>query len=51
MTEFDVGFGDLPNVILTPHVGGNTEEAQRSIGVEVAHALSEFIDRGPPRGR
>ncbi|MBM3974853.1 MAG: phosphoglycerate dehydrogenase [Planctomycetes bacterium] len=36
----------LPNVILTPHVGGNTEEAQRNIGIEVANALVAFIDRG-----
>jgi len=30
------------NVILTPHVGGSTEEAQESIGVEVAHKLVRF---------
>ncbi|MCA3009274.1 MAG: phosphoglycerate dehydrogenase [Phycisphaerales bacterium] len=40
----------LPNVILTPHVGGNTEEAQRNIGIEVATALIAFIDRGVTEG-
>ena len=50
VAEFDVGFAELPNVILTPHVGGNTEEAQRNIGLEVAHSLSEFIDRGSTEG-
>lgn len=47
---FDVGFAEFHNVILTPHVGGNTEEAQKNIGLEVAQAISEFIDRGSTDG-
>ncbi len=34
------------NVILTPHVGGSTEEAQNSIGVEVAEKLVKFNRNG-----
>jgi D-3-phosphoglycerate dehydrogenase len=34
------------NVILTPHVGGSTEEAQESIGVEVAEKLVRFQANG-----
>ena len=36
----------LPNVILTPHVGGSTEEAQERIGAEVARKLVEYSDTG-----
>jgi D-3-phosphoglycerate dehydrogenase / 2-oxoglutarate reductase len=40
----------LENVILTPHIGGSTEEAQRNIGEEVASALIRFTDTGSTTG-
>ena len=40
----------LENVILTPHIGGSTEEAQRNIGIEVAEALSGYFDEGISTG-
>ncbi len=36
----------LPNVILTPHIGGSTEEAQRNIGEFVSQKLMRFINKG-----
>jgi D-3-phosphoglycerate dehydrogenase / 2-oxoglutarate reductase len=36
----------LPNVILTPHVGGSTEEAQEAIGQFVAKKLSDYVTTG-----
>ncbi|KAL6900256.1 hypothetical protein GGI43DRAFT_404912 [Trichoderma evansii] len=36
----------LSNLILTPHIGGSTEEAQSAIGVEVAEALVRYINLG-----
>ncbi|RDB28955.1 D-3-phosphoglycerate dehydrogenase 1 [Hypsizygus marmoreus] len=40
----------LHNVILTPHIGGSTEEAQRMIGDEVAQALSSYLGYGSTLG-
>lgn len=40
----------LPNVILTPHVAGSTEEAQEKIGTEVAGKLVAYSDRGATVG-
>lgn len=41
---------NLPNVILTPHIGGSTEEAQENIGEYVADKLLEFINNGGTQG-
>ncbi len=40
----------LPNVILTPHIGGSTEEAQEAIGREVASSLAKYITLGTTTG-
>ncbi len=40
----------LPNVLLTPHIGGSTEEAQENIGTEVAAKLLNFLDTGATIG-
>lgn len=36
----------LENVILTPHIGGSTAEAQKNIGLEVASALVKYVNQG-----
>ncbi|KAI8341997.1 hypothetical protein BC941DRAFT_415064, partial [Chlamydoabsidia padenii] len=38
------------NLIMTPHIGGSTEEAQRMIGIEVSNALVKFINEGTSIG-
>lgn len=40
----------LPNVLLTPHIGGATEEAQSTIGTEVADKLIRYINDGSSIG-
>lgn len=40
----------LSNVILTPHIGGSTEEAQYSIGLEVAESFRKFLQYGTTAG-
>lgn len=40
----------LNNVILTPHIGGSTEEAQYSIGIEVAESFRKFLKLGTTAG-
>lgn len=44
--EFISPLRGLDNVILTPHVGGSTQEAQANIGIEVAQKLVKYSDNG-----
>lgn len=37
---------NIPNLVLTPHLGASTEEAQESIGLEVAQAITEVLRGG-----
>ncbi len=44
--EFRSELRGLPNVILTPHIGGSTEEAQADIGSFVAEKLLKYVSEG-----
>ena len=44
--EFTSPLRGLDNVILTPHIGGSTMEAQANIGLEVAEKLVKYSDNG-----
>ncbi len=47
---FESALRGLDNVILTPHIGGSTMEAQANIGTEVAQKLIEYSDNGSTVG-
>lgn len=44
--EFVSPLREFDNVILTPHVGGSTQEAQANIGLEVAEKFVRYSDQG-----
>ena len=44
--RFQSPLQDLPNVILTPHIGGSTEEAQQNIGEDVSIKLLNYLEKG-----
>jgi D-3-phosphoglycerate dehydrogenase len=47
---FESPLRDLDNVILTPHVGGSTVEAQSNLGIEVSEKLRDYLMLGALRG-
>ncbi len=40
----------MPNVLLTPHIGGSTQESQENIGSEVAEKLVRYMQAGTTKG-
>lgn len=47
---FETPLQGLSNVILTPHIGGSTEEAQQNIGEDVSNKLFNFLEKGITTG-
>lgn len=48
--KFKSPLQNLSNVILTPHIGGSTEEAQYAIGLEVAESFRKYLQYGSTQG-
>lgn len=48
--KFESPVQGLRNVILTPHIGGSTIEAQENIGIDVASKLISFLETGSSNG-
>lgn len=47
---FETPLQGLKNVLLTPHIGGSTEEAQQNIGEDVSAKLFNFLEKGITTG-
>jgi D-3-phosphoglycerate dehydrogenase len=45
----DFPLRDLPQVVMTPHLGASTEEAQENVGIEVAEAITDYLLNGVVR--
>lgn len=50
LQKFSSPLQGVPNVILTPHIGGSTEEAQVNIGHEVTNSLLAYMQQGKSFG-
>lgn len=48
--HFETPLQGFKNVLLTPHIGGSTEEAQQNIGEDVSIKLFQFLERGITNG-
>jgi D-3-phosphoglycerate dehydrogenase len=48
--RFQTPLQNVPNVILTPHIGGSTEEAQQNIGEDVSAKLFNYLEKGISNG-
>lgn len=48
--DFESELRDCPNVVLTPHIGGSTLEAQENIGREVSTSLTKYLKTGSTMG-